>query len=100
MGLISSIFPDNAQCNDPGGLLTLQVRGSGFIGADQVSYDGSNVATTFVSATLLTITLNPPGASRPRYVPITVPGDTTVKRFCWTPEAIPGGSKSWYPPTP
>lgn len=101
MGVISSIFPDNVQCNDPGGNVTLQVRGSDFVGTDKINYDGADQGSTnVISSTLMTMTLNPLGASRPRIVPIKVTGDPTVKYFWWTPEAIIGGTKAWYPPTP
>lgn len=100
MGVIASIFPQSAQCDEPG-TVTLNVYGSGFIAADKVNYDGADVGSTvFVSANLMQITLNPSGASRPKYVPVKVTGDTAVRLFNWTPGPTPGGPKSWYPPAP
>ena len=100
MGAISSIFPDNAQCGDSLTSLTLSVRGSGFVGTDKINYDGADIGSTVVvSATEMQMTLNPSGATQPRYVPIKVTGDTTIRRFNWTPGPEPG-KKAWYPAAP
>jgi len=100
MGLISSIFPDNMQCGDSPTAAVLSVRGSGFIGTDKINYDGADIGSTVVvSATEMQMTLNPSLATQPRYVPIKVTGDTTIRRFNWTPGPVPG-KLAWYPAAP
>ncbi|MBU1671359.1 MAG: S8 family serine peptidase [Actinobacteria bacterium] len=56
---ISSLSPDHATAGGPG--FTLTVNGTGFIGDSQVSWNGANLPTTYVSSTRLTATV--PAAS-------------------------------------
>jgi len=96
---IGPIIPWQCQCDLPG-TITLNVYGSGFVGTDKINWDGSDVTTVMVSDTLLQMTLNPSGASGPKFVPVKVTGDTTVRRFNWQPGPTPGGPKSTYPAVP
>jgi hypothetical protein len=52
---VQSVSPQNAYVGS--GALTLAVNGSGFIGASSVLFNGTTLATTYVSATQLTAAL-------------------------------------------
>jgi hypothetical protein len=67
---VASVAPSALTNGDPATLIT--VTGTGFTASSVVRFDAVDTATTFVSATSITASLNPAGA--PRTVTVTVAG--------------------------
>ena len=67
---ISQLAPDSATSGGPG--FTLTVNGSNFAGNAVVSFNGTNMATTFVSAAQVMVTVPASAITSPGTVPVSV----------------------------
>jgi hypothetical protein len=88
--VLSMLSPSSAQQGGPA--FTLTVRGSGFVSASAVRWNGSNRTTIFVSATQLTASIPASDLVTPGTAPVTVftpaPGGGTSSALAFTVTAV------------